>query len=174
VSLDVCENLRQGLISKFELMRERSLAAVKQLSDADITWAPNEASTSIANLALHIRETVRHRVETVLADTEAARDRDHEFDPALALTKADAAGALAESFEVLTRTVSTLSNDDLLRQPFLDQPPAQSALNRESTVLDILLQMLAHLSEHVGQIFYIAKARLGERYVATSIPKKRP
>ncbi len=170
--MDIQENLRQSLAAKFALMRQRCLAVVGQLSDEDVAWAPNADSNSVANLALHLRETVRHRVETVLLGAEAERDRDREFDSGLALTRDEALAALAESFDVLTRVVDTLPSADLLRQPLLDRPPTFSALNREATVLDILLQMLAHLSEHAGQIFYIAKARLGSRYATTTIPKR--
>ncbi len=170
--MDIHDNLRQSLTAKFDLMRQRSVAVVRQLADADMTWSPNAESTSIANLALHIRETVRHRVETVLLGAEAARDRDREFDSGLVLSQAEVISALTESFDILARLARTLPDGDFLRQPLLDRPPTFSALSREATVLDILLQMLAHLSEHVGQIFYIAKARLGSRYVTTTIPKR--
>jgi uncharacterized damage-inducible protein DinB len=171
--LDIHANLRASLAAKFDLLQKRSLAVVRQLTDEDFTSAPNAASNSVANLALHIRETVRHRVETVFYGVDASRDRDREFDSSLVLSKEEVIAALEQSFAIVLRVVETLPDHDFLRQPYLESAPAQSALNRESTVLDILLQMLAHLSEHVGQIFYIAKARLDGRYVTTTFPKKR-
>jgi len=171
--MDVYTELRRSLAAKFELVLRRSVAVVQQLSDEEVTWAPNADSNSVANLALHIRETVRHRVESVFSDVGGARDRDREFDSALALSRDEALAALEQSFQILVRVVETLPEQDFLKQPYLESAPAQSALNRDATVLDILLQMLAHLSEHAGQIFYIAKARLDGRYVTTTFPKKK-
>lgn len=172
--MDIEANLRGSLVSKFDLLKRRSLAVVCQLSDRDVVWAPNDESNSIANLAVHIRETVRHRVEAPLLHAVGERDRDREFSSSLVLDRQGAIAALQESFDVLIRVVDSLSDEQaFLRQPFLDDAPSQSALQRESTVLDLCLQMLAHLSEHVGQILYIAKARLDARYVTTTFAKKR-
>jgi hypothetical protein len=40
---------------------------------------------------------------------------------------------------------------------------------RERTNLDMLHQCAAHYSEHMGQILYIAKQILKEKYKSTSI-----
>jgi len=80
---------------------------------------------------------------------------------------------LEQTFDILIQVIEVLSEQDLLKQPYLESPPTQSAMNKEATVLDISLQMLAHLSEHVGQIFYIDKARISYQFVTTTFPKKK-
>jgi hypothetical protein len=130
-------------------------------------------SNTIANLALHIRETVRHRVESIFFCSQENRNRDREFDSSLVLSKDEVITALEQTFDILIQVIEGLSEQDFLKQPYLDSPPTQSAMNKEATVLDICLQMLAHLSEHVGQILYIAKARLSDQYVTTTFPKKK-
>jgi hypothetical protein len=39
--------------------------------------------------------------------------------------------------------------------------------------LEVLLRVPVHLAEHVGQVAYIAKARLGEGFASLSIPRGR-
>ncbi|WP_342769197.1 DUF1572 family protein [Brevibacillus nitrificans] len=173
VGMDMHSNLADSLISKFVLLKSRSVAVVSQLSEEDILWSPNEESNSIANLALHIRETVRHRVEAIFFGPQEIRDRDKEFHSSLVVSKDEAIAAFEQSFDILIQVVKGMSEEDFLKQPYMDNPPAQSAMNKEATVLDICLQMLAHLSEHAGQIFYIAKARLNDQYVTTTFPKKK-
>ena len=171
--MDMRSTLAESLVSKFALLKNRSVAVVEQLSKEDIVWSPNEESNSIANLALHIRETVRHRVESIFCGPQENRNRDLEFVASLVLSKDEVITSLEQTFDILVQVIEGLSEQDFLKQPYLEQPPTQSAMNKEATVLDICLQMLAHLSEHVGQIFYIAKVRLGDQYVTTTFPKKK-
>ena len=171
--MGMCSYLAESLISKFALLKNRSVAVVEQLSKEEIIWSPNEESNSITNLALHIRETVRHRVESIFFGPQENRDRDREFNSLLVVTKDEVITLLEQTFDILIHVIEGLSEQDFLKQPYLENPPTQSAMNKEATVLDICLQMLAHLSEHVGQIFYIAKVQLGDQYVTTTFPKTK-
>lgn len=171
--MDMRSTLAESLLVKFALLKSRSVAVVEQLSKEDIIWSPNEESNSVANLALHIRETVRHRVETIFFGSQESRNRDREFNSSLVLSKDEVITALEQSFDILNHVIEGLSEQDFLKQPYLENPPAQSAMNKDATVLDICLQMLAHLSEHVGQILYIAKIRLDDQYVTTTFPKAK-
>jgi hypothetical protein len=74
---------------------------------------------------------------------------------------------------MLNEILESLDTDDFMKQPFQNIEVTNSALNKNSTVLDIYLQMMSHLSEHAGQIIYIAKLRLGDNYVTTTIPKNK-
>lgn len=72
---------------------------------------------------------------------------------------------LDESFSAADRIVVGLTPNRL------GEP--QRIRNREVTILDILFTVVTHMSEHVGQILYIAKSRLGARYRVLSIPHQR-
>jgi hypothetical protein len=74
---------------------------------------------------------------------------------------------------MLNEILESLDTDDFMKQPFQNIEVTNSAINKNSTVLDIYLQMMSHLSEHAGQIIYIAKLRLGDNYVTTTIPKNK-
>lgn len=104
--MDMRSNLAESLISKFALLKNRSVAVVKQLSNQDIKWSPNEESNTIANLALHIRETVRHRVESIFFGSQENRNRDKEFDSSLVLSKDEVIASFVETFDILIQVTN--------------------------------------------------------------------
>ena len=55
-----------------------------------------------------------------------------------------------------------------------DFEQVQQVRGKERSNLDILHQCATHYSEHMGQIFYIAKQCLAVQYKATSIYKQVP
>jgi CTP-dependent riboflavin kinase len=92
------------------------------------------------------------------------RDREAEFDLGVWLTLQEAKQLIEESFNLLENTIHNLSDDDLLNQ--------QTVRGKVVTVYDVLNQCIAHFSEHLGQVLYVAKMLLADKYVCTSIPKK--
>jgi hypothetical protein len=74
---------------------------------------------------------------------------------------------------MLNEILDSFDTDDFMKQPFQNIEVTNSALNKNSTVLDIYMQMISHLSEHAGQIIYIAKLKFGDNYVTTTIPKNK-
>lgn len=165
--------LQEHLSGKFAALKRRTTAVIDQLSDEDINWSPNEDSNSIANLAAHIRGNVHQRIEVIFRNVEDTRDRDQEFESGLSHTKQEVLTFIEHAFDLLIETVQTLKENDWLEKPYANRVLTQSALSSDSTWLDIYLQMSTHLSEHVGQISYIAKLRLGDNYVTTTVPKRK-
>lgn len=167
-------NLSKSLIEKFDLLKKRCLLVIEQLNENELVWQPNNESNSIANLSLHIRETVRYRVESLYSEIVVERERDNEFETGLILSKTEIVTHVTESFVILKKFVQDLSEEELLEKPYLNNNTlSHSAMNKDATVLDVCLQMLAHLSEHVGQIFYIVKLIKSDQYITTTFPKKR-
>jgi len=171
--MGISEVVKQNLLSKCSGLKRRALAVINQLPEEDVSWSPNEESNSVAQLAAHIWGTVHQRVEVIFRDAPDTRNRDMEFEPGLTLSKEEAQSLIAKSFDLLSELLEPLQDEDLLRQPYLHVEVANSALSKNSTVLDIYLQMVTHLSEHVGQIFYIAKLRLNDSYKTTTVPRKK-
>ncbi|OPA75099.1 hypothetical protein BVG16_21035 [Paenibacillus selenitireducens] len=73
---------------------------------------------------------------------------------------------IKESFDIIIQVLEIMKSnpeEGLLRQPYLNLPPlTNSALNNNSRVLEIMIQMLHHLPGHTAQIIYIAKMRKGQ------------
>jgi hypothetical protein len=167
--------LKESMKWKFETLKRRSIAVINQLTEKDIIWHPGENgnNNSIANIVSHIWGTIHQRVEIIFLDVRDIRDRDKEFETGLVYSKNDTLQLIERSFDLLNEILESFDTDDFMKQPFQNIEVTNSALNKNSTVLDIYMQMMSHLSEHAGQIIYIAKLRLGDNYVTTTIPKNK-
>ncbi|MFC6229079.1 DinB family protein [Paenibacillus allorhizosphaerae] len=156
--------MKRILIKKFEEIEKRIQLVLDQLDDEQVNWRPNESSNSIANLIVHIRGNIHERITSGIHKAANTRDRDQEFEP-VHVTTGELKRIVRHSFGEVIETLQTIGND------VLEQ--TQTVRNQERTNLEVLIQCATHFSEHMGQMFYIGKLCLDERYVMTSIPKKK-
>lgn len=154
-----------GYLDEFRSQHRRLVAAIRQLDDDDLNWRPNEQSNSITNLVLHIRGNIGEWVESALGGGAYQRDRDREFNTRERYTRDQLIAMVDEGFQAVERIVSGLGEPDLLK-------PVSSLNWRDgqATVLQVLHHCLTHYAEHLGQVMYIAKLRLGDRYAYLSVP----
>ncbi len=157
--------VHEYLISKYRGIKQRMLSAIGQLTDEDINWRPNEESNSIANVVVHIAGNIHQRIEAGFLGHPDRRDRDREFETAIALLKDELISIIEASFAIVEDTLLKTSDEDFFR--------TQTLRGKQVTLLEIMLEGDAHFSEHLGQILYIAKLRLNEDYISTSIPRKK-
>lgn len=125
-----------------------------------MNWKPNEASHSIASLIRHIEGNIAERVEKGILGKAVERNRDTEFSP-IAVSKERLIAIIEDRFSFIVHTIHQMSE--------LDFKQTQTVRNKERINADMLHQCVAHYSEHMGQIFYIAKLCLNESYKSTSI-----
>ncbi len=143
----------------------RAVEAVRQLGDDDVNWRPNEDSNSIANLVLHMAGNIDQRYLAGIGGMTVHRNRDAEFNSRRPYTRDEVLAELDRAFGEADRILAGLTPADLDRPQQLHTGPA--------TVLDVLFNVVTHLAEHVGQILYIAKLRLGAGYRVLSTPHKK-
>ncbi|MBS4203619.1 DUF1572 family protein [Lederbergia citrea] len=163
--MDISILLIDSMLEKFISEKKWVYQAIDQLSEEDIVWHPTLESNSIANLISHIRGTVHQRLETVFFNVADERDRDKEFERGLHLSKKEALTLANESFDVIIQILEDvrLKPQLLVSQPHLNMPPLTfSANSNESTLLDMMVQMVREVHNHTGQIMYIAKMRKGQ------------
>lgn len=158
------ETIKSFLVKRFEEIEKRILFVLDQLSDEQVNWRPNEASNSIANIIMHLRGNIGERITKGIHQKDFARNRDQEFET-LRATQSELTEMIRESFREVIETTRHITEDTLQR--------TQTIRNVEITNLDLLIQTAAHSSEHMGQILYIAKICLDDKYITTTIPKKR-
>ena len=146
-----------GIINSFrgEYLRYKALAeaAIAQLDEADLSVTDSSGGNSIAVICWHIAGNLRSRFTDFLtSDGEKPwRHRDEEFEERQVTRE-----ALAKALDALTD----------------EQVHASVIIRGQSmTVHEALSRSLAHLSYHVGQIVYIAKALRGENFTSLSIPR---
>ncbi|PCL90116.1 DinB family protein [Paenibacillus lautus] len=152
---------RKWLEDKFENIRSRILKALVQLNDEQVNWRPNHSSLSISTLIRHIEGNIQERVtKGILQQDVAPRNREQELSQVF-VSRDDLIQIVKNRFQFLIDTVKSMSSQDF--------EGVQSVRGKERSNLDILHQCATHYSEHMGQIFYIAKQCLTVQYKTTSI-----
>lgn len=151
---------KEWLLHKFEEIRRRILKAVEQLDDEQLNWRPNETSHSISTLIRHIEGNIQQRIVGGILHQEVQRNREGELNQ-VDMKKIELQTIIETRMQLVMETIRNMT-DEMMEQK-------QQVRNRERTNLDMLHQCAAHYSEHMGQIFYIAKQCLGEQYKSTSL-----
>lgn len=157
-----------GIITSFrsEYLRYKALAeaAIAQVDEAALCATDAAGSNSIAVICWHISGNLRSRFTDFLTtDGEKPwRHRDEEFDER-SVTREALLEKWNAGWSVLLQTLDTLADD---------QVDARVTIRGQTmSVHEALTRSLAHLSSHVGQIVYIAKAQRGASFTSLSIPR---
>ena len=152
-----------------EYLRYKKLAegAIAQLDDAQLTASTGPATAnSIAVICWHVSGNLRSRFTDFLtSDGEKPwRNREEEFDDRT-VPRRDLLEKWEQGWAVLLAALDRLDDSQLERTVTIrnEAMPVHAALHRS----------LAHVSYHVGQIVYLAKAMCGDRWTSLSIPRAR-
>lgn len=124
-------------------------AAIEPLTDEQIWWRPNEQSNSIGNLVLHLAGSLNHFLNRNIGGIDYARDRAAEFAERRTIPKAE---LLAIFEDMVTRAGRTF---DGLTPERLNDPSREAKMH--ALVVEDLVNILAHIATHAGQIVWIAK-----------------
>ena len=124
-------------------------AAVESLSEEQVWWRPNEASNSIGNIVLHVTGSLNHYLNRNLGHLDYSRDREAEFAERRAIPKGELLAAFDEMVAHAERTFDGLTPEAL------GAPSPEPAMH--TIVFEDLINITAHLSNHAGQIVWIAK-----------------
>lgn len=151
---------RDWLSKKFTEISKRILKALQQLNDDQVNWRPDNTSHSISTLIKHIEGNIQERIIKGILHQDVQRNRDDELKQTY-MKRSELEKIIQDRFEFIIGTVNNITDEQLEQK--------QLVRNRERTNLDMLHQCAAHYSEHMGQIFYIAKQILQEDYRSTSI-----
>ena len=145
---------------RYKLLAE---AAIHQLDEDQLGESGGGALNSIATLAWHVSGNLKSRfTDFLIADGEKPwRDRDAEF-KSRRVTKSELLEKWEEGWGVLFATLRDLTDSDLGRSVTIRGYPLSAA--------EALHRSLAHISYHVGQIVFIAKAMRGKEWENLSIP----
>jgi len=124
-------------------------AAMVPLTDEQIWWRPNESSNSIANIVIHLTGSINHFLNRNLGGLEYNRDRPAEFANRSEASKAEVLAAFEAMVAEAERTFANLTPEQL------PDPSPEPKLN--ANVFEDLLGVALHISNHAGQIVWIAK-----------------
>jgi len=148
-----------------EYLRYRALAdaAIEQLGDEDLTAPGPRGGNSIAVICWHVSGNLRSRFTDFLtSDGEKPwRNREEEF-AARTVSRDALLAKWKEGWDVLLATLHTLRDEQLHDTVTIRGQPL--------LVHEALLRSLSHISYHVGQIVYVAKAARGKDWKYLTIP----
>jgi len=160
-TLNYLDTTRKVLL-QYKKMAE---AAMGQLTDEQLSWAPSKESNSIAAIVKHICGNMLSRwTDFLTTDGEKDwRDRDAEFEAADVKNRAQLMEKWEEGWKCMMDTLNALTPEDLGR--------IVKIRAEDHSVIDALQRQLAHYSSHIGQIISLAKAQKDSGWKTLSIPK---
>lgn len=149
---------------RFREYKDLGDKTIARLSDEQLAWSPNDASNSIAVIIQHMHGNMLSRWTNFLTEDgeKEWRKRDEEFEQK-ELSKTQLISLWNEGWEVFLNTLDSLRSEDLIKDISIRSQPL--------SVTDAINRQLAHYSYHVGQIVYLGKWLLSDKWESLSIPK---
>ncbi len=156
----------ESVKKQFALIKSLGEKTINEVDEEKLFWQYNPESNSIAIIVQHLWGNMLSRWTDFLnTDGEKEwRDRDAEFENAIK-TKEELLTKWNEGWDCLFNGINALTPDDLDRIIYIRKEPL--------TAVDAINRQLAHYSSHAGQIIFLGKMILNERWVSLSIPRKK-
>jgi uncharacterized damage-inducible protein DinB len=153
----------ESITGEFRRYKTLAEAALHQLSDDELVAAAPNGGNSVATNCWHVGGNLRSRFTDFLTtDGEKPwRQREEEF-TARTVSHAELLAHWEAGWEVLLATLAGLGDADL--------PRAVTIRGQSFRVDEALHRALAHISYHVGQVVYAARALRGPAWRFLSIP----
>jgi hypothetical protein len=149
--------------AEFRRYQALAEAALDQVPDDRLSEPGPGGTNSLAVTGWHISGNLRSRFTDFLTtDGEKPwRHRDEEF-VARSVTRAELLAKWNQGWGVLLATLGSLRDADLAR--------SVAIRGRPLSVVEALQRSLAHVSYHVGQMVFLARAIVGSDWKYLSIP----
>lgn len=149
---------------QFKSYKEVADKAIQQLTEQDLYWRYNEESNDIACIMIHMSENMLSRwTDFFDSDGEKAwRNREHEFS-----RQNLRAAELIERWE--KGWACLFSALESINETNFDKPVV--IRNKEVKLIETLTRQIAHYPYHIGQIAFIGKMILNDKWKSPSIPK---
>jgi uncharacterized damage-inducible protein DinB len=153
----------ESITGEFQRYKALAEAALHQLTGEQLVAPAPNGGNSIATLCWHVGGNLRSRFTDFLtSDGEKPwRKREEEF-AARPVTHAELLAHWEAGWDILLATLAGLSDADLARTVTIRGQPLR--------VDEALHRALAHVSYHVGQVVYAARALRGSAWRFLSIP----
>ncbi|WP_028889764.1 DUF1572 family protein [Tenacibaculum ovolyticum] len=154
----------ENIIKQFKSYKEVADKAIQQLQEEDLHWKYNDESNSIASIIIHLSENMLSRwTDFFTTDGEkSSRDRDKEFE-SHNLSKHELLQKWEDGWNCLFTAISSLNETNF-------NTPIQIR-NKQHKLIESITRQIAHYPYHIGQITYIAKMILNDKWKTASIAK---
>ena len=157
-------NYLESIKKHFNQYKSLGDKTLEQLDEENLFWQYNDASNSIAIIVQHLWGNMLSRWTNFLTEDgeKEWRERDQEFEKVIK-TKEELILKWDAGWECLFAAIDSLTDKDLDKIIYIRKEPL--------SVVDAVNRQLAHYSYHVGQIVYLGKMQLNDRWISLSIPK---
>ncbi|HEY6062231.1 MAG TPA: DUF1572 family protein [Chitinophagaceae bacterium] len=154
------------VIRRVKYYKDLGEKAFEQLDEKDLHFRPNEESNSIAIIVQHIAGNMLSRFTNFLTEDgeKEWRQRDNEFE-IHQYSRQQVIDLWEKGWKCFLDALGSLTEDDLLKTIYIRKEPL--------SVIDAVNRQLAHYPHHIGQILYIGKTIMGEKWKSLSIPKNQ-
>ncbi|MFY0254621.1 DUF1572 family protein [Chitinophaga sp. 30R24] len=158
------ETYLKSILQRFEMYRQLGIKTIERLNTEQLNWQPEGEPNSIAVIVQHLHGNMLSRwTDFLTADGEKPnRNRDQEFETS-SLTYEQIVQQWNEGWDCLMQAIHHLREEDLEKTVYIRSEP--------HAVIDAINRQLAHVPYHVGQIVYIGKMLLKDKWQSLSIPK---
>ncbi|HAA13683.1 MAG TPA: hypothetical protein DCE41_19110 [Cytophagales bacterium] len=145
----------------YKTVADKTLA---QLTEKDLYWKYNEESNDIASIMIHMSENMLSRW-TDFFDSDGEKDwRDRESEFATQdLSDVELIQRWEQGWNCLFDALESLDETNFHR-------PIQIR-NKKVKLVESITRQIAHYPYHIGQIAFIGKMILNEKWTSPSIPK---
>lgn len=149
---------REWIAKKFGEMETRVLKIIVQLDDEQLNWRPNETSHSISTLIRHVDQSIQERIMNGILHHDITSNRDDELRHTY-VPKSQLKRVVETRFQFVIDSIRNMTDEEL-EERYLQRRGVRN--------LDMLHQCLTHYAEHMGQMFYVAKICLNDKYEPTT------
>jgi uncharacterized damage-inducible protein DinB len=125
-----------------------------ELEESDLWWRPNDASTSIGNLVLHVCGNARQWIVSGMGGAADVRDRKAEFAATGGRDGASLRTILDQTIADVDRTLAEFDPRRLIER--------RTIRGSDETCVGVAVHVLEHFAYHTGQIVWITKLREGK------------
>ncbi|KAB0442463.1 DUF1572 family protein [Lysinibacillus fusiformis] len=162
--MTIAQTYLQVIQKRFNNVKELGDGALAQLEGAELHWAYNEESNSVAVIVKHVSGNMISRwTDFLMTDGEkTTRNRDDEFINSLS-TKEAILAVWEEGWQVFLDALAGITESDL--QGYV------TIRGEKLAVIDAIERQMAHYSQHIGQMIYIAKQVKGSDWQTLSIAR---
>ncbi len=152
---DSIRSLLAGVSARITLFRENAEQCLGQLDDRQIWFRRSPRENAIGNLVLHIVGSTDQIIHAIERQPDT-RNRPTEFSVTGGRSRDELSACLRATLDRCCLLIDSLPPTRLA-----DPYPIQG---RDTTVAYALIMAVSHLGLHLGQVQFIAKSLLQDRY----------
>jgi hypothetical protein len=154
----------KNITKQFESYKEVADKTIQQLQEKDLHWKYNDESNSIATIIVHVSENMLSRwTDFFTSDGEKdSRDRDSKFE-SHDLSKLELLDKWENGWNCLFSALNSLDKTNFEKPIYIR--------NKQHKFIESITRQIAHYPYHIGQIIYLGKMILNDKWKTASIAK---